>query len=85
MSMPYGGLNGGSTDSGQLGNAESNTLNYENGTFKLGGMIPAIIFSDSKITIGCKHATATAMDELCRLWTDFRMENRRKVIQSSRY
>jgi hypothetical protein len=55
---------------------------YADGTFRLGEFHPTIIFSDSKIVIGCKSASATAFDKLCKMWLEYREGGKRKIIQS---
>ena len=62
--------------------AEGSFLSLDSkGDFHLGLYQPSIVFSDSKCVIGCKTASADAMDKLCKLWVEFREGNRRKVIQ----
>lgn len=68
-------------NAGAYTGSEASHLEFIDGLFKLGGYRPHIIFSDSKITIGCKTASAEAFDKLCKEWMEFRENNRRKIIQ----
>ena len=63
------------------GEASLMEFNPSTQTFHFGVYKPHIIFSDSKITIGCKTATAEAFDELCKQWMEFRQGNRRRIVQ----